>query len=71
VQERLPRSTRRDDFERSLHQQAVQLEPYRRRFVADCSSARSPCDTTALVSNIGNSKRRDFIQGCEMDVADV
>ncbi|MFM0092167.1 hypothetical protein PQR46_35340 [Paraburkholderia sediminicola] len=35
------------------------------------SSARSPCGAAALASNVRDSKRRDSIQGCEVDVADT
>ncbi|MFP3563260.1 hypothetical protein [Paraburkholderia sp. SIMBA_030] len=35
------------------------------------SSVRSPCDAAAFVSNMGDSKRYDFIQDKGMDAADV
>jgi len=35
------------------------------------ASARSPCGAAALVSNMRDSKRRDFIQDRTMDAADV
>ncbi|MGF6601841.1 hypothetical protein P3T23_006592 [Paraburkholderia sp. GAS448] len=35
------------------------------------ASARSACCEAALVLNMGDSKRCDFIQGREMDAADV